>query len=118
TTALTGLGHARAITGTYDLLDQLTTLAGAEDPTGRTDYAWDGAGRLTAVTLPDGSQARYRYDGDGNLREEQAIAAGGTFTRSLRYSLDVAVPSPRSSPPRTASPPPAASTATEAGGRR
>ncbi|MEU0847396.1 putative T7SS-secreted protein [Streptomyces flaveolus] len=52
-------------------------------------YEWDAEDRLTAVTTPDGTRWRYRYDPLGRRTAKQRLAADGeTVAEEVRFSWD------------------------------
>ncbi|MEU3659030.1 putative T7SS-secreted protein [Streptomyces sp. NPDC032940] len=52
-------------------------------------YEWDAEDRLAAVTTPDGTRWRYRYDPLGRRTAKQRLAAdGGTVAEEVRFSWD------------------------------
>lgn len=62
---------------------RLTPLAGEER---RWSYAWSGDGYLKEVTLPDGQQWKFEYDGLGRRVRKQGPG------REVRYVWDLSVP--------------------------
>ena len=65
---------------TYDVLGHQTSVTTLD---GTTSYAYDGAGRLTDVTLPDHRTITYQYDAAGN---RSTVTDGGVTTA---YVVDV-----------------------------
>ncbi|MBV2357332.1 RHS domain-containing protein [Streptomyces sp. J2-1] len=52
-------------------------------------YTWDAESRLTAVTTPDGTRWRYRYDPLGRRTAKQRLAADGvTVAEEIRFTWD------------------------------
>ncbi|MEU9191273.1 RHS repeat-associated core domain-containing protein, partial [Streptomyces sp. NPDC048484] len=52
-------------------------------------YEWDGEDRLTAVTTPDGTRWRYRYDPLGRRIAKQCLAAdGNSVVEETRFTWD------------------------------
>ncbi|MBH5132180.1 RHS domain-containing protein [Streptomyces sp. HB-N217] len=52
-------------------------------------YEWDGEDRLTAVTVPDGSMWRYRYDPFGRRTSKEHLASDGvTVTERTHFTWD------------------------------
>ncbi|MEV5547723.1 putative T7SS-secreted protein [Streptomyces sp. NPDC052309] len=52
-------------------------------------YEWDAEDRLTAVTTPDGTRWRYRYDPLGRRTAKQRLAADGeSVVEEVRFSWD------------------------------
>lgn len=75
----TELGSAGRIRYEYDgagriVLRQVTRLSRKPDS---WHYDWDAEDRLTAVTTPDGTRWRYRYDPFGRRIAKQRLAADG-----------------------------------------
>ncbi|MGW0667769.1 putative T7SS-secreted protein [Streptomyces sp. NPDC002746] len=52
-------------------------------------YAWDAESRLTAVTTPDGTRWRYRYDPLGRRTAKQRLSADGeSVAEEIRFTWD------------------------------
>ncbi|MGW5424057.1 putative T7SS-secreted protein [Streptomyces sp. NPDC003943] len=52
-------------------------------------YSWDAEDRLTAVTTPDGTRWRYRYDPLGRRTSKQRLAEDGeTVVEEVRFTWD------------------------------
>ncbi|MFI0989464.1 putative T7SS-secreted protein [Streptomyces exfoliatus] len=52
-------------------------------------YTWDAEDRLTALTTPDGTRWRYRYDPLGRRTAKQRLAADGTtVVEDVRFTWD------------------------------
>ncbi|MFE6336249.1 RHS repeat-associated core domain-containing protein [Streptomyces sp. NPDC057798] len=49
-------------------------------------YEWDAEDRLTAVTTPDGTRWRYRYDPLGRRVSKQRLTAGGGIAEEVRFT--------------------------------
>ncbi len=87
----TAWGHLTAISDSNENVVQLTynpdgTLRAVTDASGRaTTFGYDATLRCIGFSLPDGRQAKYAYDGQGNL--VQAIDLLGTVTR-YEYDAD------------------------------
>jgi YD repeat-containing protein len=64
----------------YDLRQRLTSRTVGGETTG---YAYDGAGQLTRVTLPDGSFLAYSYDGAHRL-----VGMQDNLGNRIAYTLD------------------------------
>jgi RHS repeat-associated protein len=60
-------------TYTHNALGETTAMVDAE---GTTTYTYDGAGELTAATLPGGRTLTYSYDDDGNRTATTDTASG------------------------------------------
>jgi YD repeat-containing protein len=80
------------VTRTFDTRGRMATRT---DPSGTTQYAYDGAGRVTSITAPDGSWKSFAYDTAGllssisnNRGETTTITrdASGTETQRAIYS--------------------------------
>jgi RHS repeat-associated protein len=54
-------------------------------------YQWDADDRLTAVSTPDGSTWRYRYDPLGRRIAKQRFDSSGTLTEETTFTWDGAV---------------------------
>jgi len=54
----------------------------------RLSFTSDAAGRLTAITLPDGAAVRYRYNGSGDLLSVTKTATGGRTWYGYRTEHD------------------------------
>ncbi|MFB9925567.1 RHS repeat-associated core domain-containing protein [Amycolatopsis halotolerans] len=52
------------------------------------EYEWNDLGQLVAVTTPDGSRWRYRYDPLGRRIAKQRLAADGGVAEETRFSWD------------------------------
>jgi RHS repeat-associated protein len=51
-------------------------------------YEWDAGNRLTAVTTPDGTAWRYRYDPPGRRVAKQHVGADGEILEETRFAWD------------------------------
>jgi RHS repeat-associated protein len=54
-------------------------------------YEWDADNRLVAVTVPDGTTWRYRYDPLGRRAAKQRVSASGEVIGETRFTWDGAV---------------------------
>jgi RHS repeat-associated protein len=54
-------------------------------------YDWDAGNHLTAVTTPDGTTWRYRYDPLGRRTAKQRLAPDGTVAQQTEFTWDGAV---------------------------
>ncbi|MBW1601673.1 RHS domain-containing protein [Streptomyces sp. JJ66] len=53
-------------------------------------YTWDAEDRLTAVTTPDGTRWRYRYDVLGRRTAKQRLSADGAVVEEVHFTWDSA----------------------------
>jgi RHS repeat-associated protein len=75
TTVTDPLSHTRVVT-----VDTATGLVSSDkDGLNRTtSYTYDGSGRLTQVTRPEGDETQYAYDGRGNVTTTTIVPKSGS----------------------------------------
>ena len=75
TTVTDPLGHTRVVTSSVS-----TSLVSADqNGVGKViHYLYDGNGRVTRITLPEGGYTQYAYDGRGNVTSTTKVAKAGS----------------------------------------